>query len=220
MGFEWFWFYFVCWSSLVCSFPVFACIFLSWLYTLELSNASLVCNNLSSRWGARCSQWTIEVADVSPIPQLRNVHHQTWYQARSCKIYSIICAFLRLAAAEILPSKFTCLLTIIQDKYIYWTPSPPVRPPFVELGELPSRKLTLPPDEKWWFRVQRQSFPFGAFRPIFRWNPEKQPQLPNTSCQKKIVHYFGTFQFGVPIFQAKKKGIRGIFSSVWKLEHM
>ena len=150
MGFEWFWFYFVCWSSLVCSFPVFACIFLSWLYTLELSNASLVCNNLSSRWGARCSQWTIEVADVSPIPQLRNSHHQTWYQARSCKIYSIICAFLRLAAAEILPSKFTCLVTIIQDKYIYWTPSPPVRPPFVELGELPSRKLTLPPDEKWW----------------------------------------------------------------------
>ena len=79
----------------------------------------LFVNNLSSRWGARRSHWTTAVSDVFPIPRLGNVHHQTWYQARSCKIYSIVCAFLRLAAAEILPSKFTCLLTIIQDKYIY-----------------------------------------------------------------------------------------------------
>ena len=123
--------------------------------------------------------------------------------------------------------------TKIQDKqvpsiYNYWTPSPPVRPPFCWVGGITLLKAN--PPARWkmvGFRVQRRSFPFGAFRPIFRWNPGKQPLLNwkprknshscHTSCLKKIVHYFGTFQSGCHFFK-KKKGIRGIFSSVWKLE--
>ena len=119
MGFEWFWFYLFVdpvWFAHSKFLLVSSCH--NYIH-LNFQMLPLFVRNLSSRWGARCSRWTTEVADVFPYtstPKCSSPNMIPSKIMRSIQSYVLSCIS---PLQKFLPSKLTCLLTIIQDKYIY-----------------------------------------------------------------------------------------------------